>query len=176
MLNPFFLWILKFMVSGWSVFGFSVSLPFVLCHFFSYVTSRFGEWYNVWVLLLKSLFFFCHKPCSGSLILCHSWQLVSDKKALVEVILTFVNTNSHSVMKWEKGLHSYSMKRGSIISHDIQACCKWSRLITKWTHWLSRAGQRCHKEVQTASVFCTLIVDGSDTKACAGDPVTTSFS
>lgn len=58
MLNPFFLWILKFMVSGWSVFGFSVSLPFVLCHFFSYVTSRFGEWYNVWVLLLKSLFFF----------------------------------------------------------------------------------------------------------------------
>lgn len=71
--------------------------------------------------------------------------------------------------RWEVisvGLHEMQSKWNRvIILSDIRACCIWWRLITESTRWLSCAGRRCllcQKVVQTTSVFCKLIVDGSD--------------
>ncbi len=71
--------------------------------------------------------------------------------------------------RWEVisvGLHEMLSKwNRAIIRSDIRACCIWSRLITEWTHWLSRAGRRClccQEVAQSTSVFCKLIVDASD--------------
>lgn len=71
--------------------------------------------------------------------------------------------------RWEVisvGLHKMQSKwNGAIIVSDIRASCMWSRLIAEWTHWLSCAGRRCflcQEVIQTPSVFCKLIVDGSD--------------